>query len=326
MSTVLNDREINLLFVDDEPMIVQSLTAIFRRQYNVFTATSGKEAIDVIRAKKIHIIISDQRMPGMMGHELLKNVKALSPSTIRILLTGYSDLESIINSVNAGEVFRYINKPWKVDSLRQTIKIAVDIVKKVEEMSPDGEAVAIPRSEDLIDAVMPSGSSVLFVDFNEAELKNLVRVFGKKYPVFGATSIDEALQYLTKEKIAVIVSDISMRSEEGIDFLNIIKQEYPHMVTVLRTEVQDAMLAIKSINELQVYRYLVKPCPEEVLDKTIQSAIQKHGVYIAQPMQNPQFATQQVAPEVANQTITEEKSNWFKNRFPAFAGVFGRKK
>ncbi|MDW8465441.1 MAG: response regulator [Chloroherpetonaceae bacterium] len=122
--------QINLLLVDDEPLVLQSLSATFRRQYNIFTATNGKDAIEIVRQNQIHVVLSDQRMPGMLGHEVLRIIKTISPGTIRILLTGYSDLDAIMNSVNSGEVFRYLTKPWKVDQLRETVSAAAEIALK----------------------------------------------------------------------------------------------------------------------------------------------------------------------------------------------------
>src|SRR6218665_3121556 len=101
-----------LLFVDDEERIVNLLRMMFRADYEVHTATSGAAALEIIAAHPIDVIVSDQRMPGMLGIELLNEVRLRSPATMRILLTGYSDLSAIVGSVNDGEVFRFINKPW----------------------------------------------------------------------------------------------------------------------------------------------------------------------------------------------------------------------
>ncbi|MCB1804093.1 MAG: response regulator, partial [Candidatus Competibacteraceae bacterium] len=97
-------EKIKVLFVDDERHILTALRALFRSQYEVYTATSGSEALDIIRREHIHIIVSDQRMPKMLGSQLLAQVKTLSPHTMRLLLTGYSDMDAIMKSINEGEV------------------------------------------------------------------------------------------------------------------------------------------------------------------------------------------------------------------------------
>ena len=104
-------EKLNILFVDDEKQILIPLKAMFKKQYKVFTAVSGSDALNIIRSNLISIIVSDQRMPEMPGIELLKQVKEISPLTVRILLTGYADLNAVVESVNTGEIFRFIEKP-----------------------------------------------------------------------------------------------------------------------------------------------------------------------------------------------------------------------
>src|SRR5262245_3668290 len=89
-----------ILFVDDEERILNALKSIFRSKYHVFTATSGDQAFEFLKRFRVHLVVSDQRMPGMPGVELLRRAKELSPTTVRILLTGYSDLASIVGSIN----------------------------------------------------------------------------------------------------------------------------------------------------------------------------------------------------------------------------------
>ncbi|HKJ73854.1 MAG TPA: response regulator, partial [Alphaproteobacteria bacterium] len=85
-----------VLFVDDEERILRSLKMLFRGRYDVLTASSGEEALALVRTRHVHVIVSDQRMPGMLGAALLAQVKVASPTTMRLLLTGYSDLTATI--------------------------------------------------------------------------------------------------------------------------------------------------------------------------------------------------------------------------------------
>jgi response regulator RpfG family c-di-GMP phosphodiesterase len=114
-----------MLFVDDEPHILESLSQIFDTMYDVYIANSGKEAIAFVHDNPdVAIVVSDQRMPVMKGIEVLKNIKQLSPDTIRILLTGFADADAILDSVNVGEVFRYIKKPWDPENLKSVVAMA----------------------------------------------------------------------------------------------------------------------------------------------------------------------------------------------------------
>ncbi len=109
--TELPTRE--LLVVDDEPNILRSLERVFALEgYHVSTATNAVDALELLATRKIAVIISDNRMPGMSGIELLRMVKELHPDTVRIIITGYTDLESAVNAINEGSVFKFIAKPW----------------------------------------------------------------------------------------------------------------------------------------------------------------------------------------------------------------------
>jgi serine/threonine-protein kinase len=118
-----------LLFVDDEERVLTSMRAMFRRDYQVFVANSGAEAIELLRTQDVDVIVSDQRMPEMTGVEVLRQARELSPNAVRILLTGYADLTAIENAINECEVFRYLMKPCPREQLRETIALAVDAVR-----------------------------------------------------------------------------------------------------------------------------------------------------------------------------------------------------
>ncbi|MBU0487470.1 MAG: histidine kinase [Bacteroidetes bacterium] len=113
-----------ILYVDDEEQNLVSFKATFRKEYNVLTATSGNMGIDLLEKHKVHLVITDQRMPGMTGVEFLSQILPDYPETIRILLTGFSDIDAVIDAINRGEIYRYITKPWDERDLRMTIENA----------------------------------------------------------------------------------------------------------------------------------------------------------------------------------------------------------
>jgi response regulator RpfG family c-di-GMP phosphodiesterase len=117
----------NVLYVDDEENNLHSFRAALRRNYNVYTANSGAEGIDVLTANDIHVIITDQRMPNMTGVQFLQRIPQ-DQENIRIILTGFSDLDSIIEAINVGMVYRYITKPWDRNELQITIDNAIETV------------------------------------------------------------------------------------------------------------------------------------------------------------------------------------------------------
>lgn len=120
----MNKEDFNILYVDDEEQNLVSFKATFRRDYNIFTAISGKEGMEIMHKHPINIVITDQRMPGMTGIQFLEKILPVFPDAIRMILTGFSDVEAIIEAINMGNVFRYITKPWDEKELRMTIENA----------------------------------------------------------------------------------------------------------------------------------------------------------------------------------------------------------
>ena len=114
-------KKFNVLYVDDEPDNLLAFRSVFRRFFNVFTASGGSEAIDILKSEPIHLILSDQRMPKMTGIELLNHVSTVYPEIIRMIVTGYSEMQPILEAVERGKVAQYITKPWKVDELKQIL-------------------------------------------------------------------------------------------------------------------------------------------------------------------------------------------------------------
>jgi signal transduction histidine kinase len=114
----------HLLIVDDEEQILNALRRQFKREYEVFTATDADKACAIMRESPIDVVISDQRMPGITGSEFLCRVKDAYPHVVRVLLTGYADVQAVIDSVNRGSIYRYVTKPWDPDELAATIRAA----------------------------------------------------------------------------------------------------------------------------------------------------------------------------------------------------------
>ncbi|XRD90813.1 response regulator [Dyella nitratireducens] len=116
-----------ILVVDDEPSVLSALRRMLHTaSYQVLTANSGAAALDVLATQDVDLIISDMRMPGMSGAELLSRAQALYPVTVRILLTGYSEIEAVVQAVNEGGIYRYLNKPWDEHDLLLTIRQALE--------------------------------------------------------------------------------------------------------------------------------------------------------------------------------------------------------
>jgi response regulator RpfG family c-di-GMP phosphodiesterase len=111
-----------LLVVDDEPAITRMLERLLREEFDVVTALSGPEALELLTVHDIALIISDQRMPGMTGVEFLKRSADIRPHCVRIILTGYTDAADLVEAINSGVIYKYVTKPWENTDLMQTVK------------------------------------------------------------------------------------------------------------------------------------------------------------------------------------------------------------
>ena len=128
------DKKIKILYVDDEMNNLISFKAVFRLKYTILTAISAEEATNILKDNEVDIIITDQRMPGMTGVEFLESILDRYPDPMRILLTGYADLNAVIDAVNKGKIYHYLSKPWVEEELEATIAGAYDVyLKRLEE-------------------------------------------------------------------------------------------------------------------------------------------------------------------------------------------------
>jgi class 3 adenylate cyclase/CheY-like chemotaxis protein len=124
---IMDAEKAAILYVDDEKANLDVFMSAFRRYYHVLTATSGADAIEILRQQEVAVIITDQRMPDMTGVEFLQLIISDYPEPVRMLLTGYSDADAVIKAINEGHVFRYITKPWDETELKQTLDLGVKI-------------------------------------------------------------------------------------------------------------------------------------------------------------------------------------------------------
>lgn len=135
MVNIRKQEIFNILFVDDEENVLRSLRRLFidEENINVFTALSGKEGLEILKNNDISVIVSDQRMPEMSGVEFLEKARKMSPDSIRIILTGYADINAAMDAINKGSVYRYITKPWNDNELIITILNAVETYRLIKE-------------------------------------------------------------------------------------------------------------------------------------------------------------------------------------------------
>ena len=126
----MSSTKITLLYVDDEVNNLISFKAAFRVKYEILTAISGEEAIKLLKENTVNIIVTDQRMPNMTGVEFLESILTEYPDPMRILLTGYADMNAVVDAINKGKIFHYLTKPWNEEEVESTIARAYEVYKQ----------------------------------------------------------------------------------------------------------------------------------------------------------------------------------------------------
>ncbi len=310
-----------VLFVDDERQVLISLRALFRSQYQVFIADGGDSALDIIRNEQIQVVVSDQRMPKMLGHELLREVKKIRPGTVRLLLTGYSDMGGIMNSINDGEVFRFIQKPWDNDDLRSTLDNAVQIAFDTKDI----EAVIEDAEEDSEEERIIDSAGILVIDDSSSFVTRIKELVPEGCQLFDVHQVEDALDILAQKDIAVIISDVTLNDEDITDFIKLLKQKYPALMTIVLTDVVDSQVALDLINQARVYRYYRKTIGNGVLGLSIKNGLR----FYQSNKENVNLLQQQQVEEIKviqNPSLVERMSGRFKSLREWFTSVFGFRK
>ncbi len=294
----------HILLVDDEPLVLSSMRDLLEVDYVVHTAEDGPKALELLSKYPIKVLISDERMPGMRGHQLLKRAKQASPNTIRILLTGYADLESVMNSVNAGEIFRYLNKPCRNDALLNVVRLGVQIYDRLSTLKPVATA-AMSKNDVKSDLTIPKYDA-LFVGFTPDEIARLQLRLSKHFTIRTAATVVEALKLIGDAPPAVIVSELKLDDYEGLDFLQAVVRQYPQLIIIVLTDTVDVGLITEAVNELNVFRYLPKSATQEELERALMDAAARSAIYRAQPNANLKFTAAQIEPPKKTTPSTSE--------------------
>ncbi len=265
-------RQARLLFIDDEERILTALKSLFKARYHVFATTDPEKALDFIGKYHVHVIISDQRMPQMKGVELLRRSRDISPRSVRILLTGYSDLTAIVGSINDGEVYRFISKPWDNTELHTIIAEAATIARELADTK--APTAALPKK-------MKTG--VLVIDKDESMTRVVREVISGRCPVVFAAGLDDALTAIQTHEIAVVVVDVETAQQQLTAMLKLLKQENPHILAMVITTASDSELVIELINQAQIFRFLNKPVSVKLLKGHLEAALQRYLTYKQAP-------------------------------------------
>ncbi len=262
-----------ILFVDDEERVLNALRALFRNDYEVFTAQSAAAGLELAKRESIPVVVSDQRMPGMTGVEMLRELKKTSPRAVRMLLTGYSDLASLVGSINEGEVFRFVRKPWDNEEIRAMVADAVAAAGKLAQRAP-----AAPETKG--GALSPrSAGSLLVIDPGQSLAKGLERLVAGEAVVQLVATVPEAAKLLQVNEYAAIVADQRAGKDDLVKLFRVVKAKRPGTLSILVAEEPDAELVAELINQAQIYRFLAKPIDGKELRAHVSAALRHYAQF-----------------------------------------------
>lgn len=315
-----------ILFVDDEENILRTMKLIFGKTHTVYLASSGEAALKVLQNKKheIKVIVCDQRMPNMLGVEVLREAMTVSPLTMRILLTGYSDVSDIIDSINQAEIFRYIMKPWKNGYLKEIVQLAIEAADQTADITPnsgDDDVTEIP-GETLLEVPTTIDTDILVIDDDDGTHRLISGFFNTKSKVYYAQTLAEALEILEKNpNINFIVSELFVNDEQATSILTTIKSQAPHIVIMILTSYRDSELLFKLINEGQIFRFLLKPSSSKMVGISLVRGLEKSKELKSNQKLHARYLVDSASNTAQSNTTTKTSKNE-KSLIARALGVF----
>ncbi|MGE4130803.1 MAG: response regulator [Bdellovibrionales bacterium] len=280
-----------ILCVDDEVDNVDALERLFRRQYNVLKATSGAEALDLMRGEKVSLIVSDQRMPNMTGVEFFAKSMKIAPEAIRILLTGYTDIESVIDAINSGQVYRYVTKPWDPVDLGNTVNKAIERYELSAELKEKNAALEKALTEL---RTLDEAKSNFMILINH-ELKTPLTVILSFLELLRETDLtDEQTKYASKiaqssERLQELINDSLelVSAETGqmpVQKVSVeLKPLFQDLQRSFETEIEKKNLSVDldlASSTVRVDKSAIRSIAQRLLDNSVKFAPPKSEIVI----------------------------------------------
>ncbi|TVS10049.1 MAG: response regulator [Gammaproteobacteria bacterium] len=272
-----------ILFVDDERRVLTSMRAMFRRDYEVHLANSGAEALELMRQHEFDVVVSDQRMPEMTGVEILREARSIAPKSMRILLTGYADLEAIETAINESEVFRYLMKPCPREQLKETVALAVDAVRGMSGAGDEDAAEAAAGGDSTAPKSAVAAVDLMVLSEDGELLQDVRQAVEDRWQVHHAASLADAIRLLAERPVGVLITDAAVDEAAVSALTSELKQHVPELVTIVASQRSDAHMLINLINHGQVFRFLLKPVSVGQCRLWLSSAVSRHAELVTHP-------------------------------------------
>jgi DNA-binding NtrC family response regulator len=198
-----------VLIVDDESAILRSLKALFDRDYHVITASSAREAVEIMSSQTVHVLVSDYKMPGRDGLSLLIEVKQKFPATIRVLMTAFADMNLVVRALNEGEIHRFISKPFMSFEFRTMLKDCFSLSGILPE---ETKSAAVERL-------------VILAHDSKISLSTLQIILGTSYRTISTSSGPDLLDHVSKNDVGALVLGVGLEMLDGCTITSYLKTE-----------------------------------------------------------------------------------------------------
>lgn len=265
-----------ILYVDDELDNLIGFKAVYRREYKVYTAQSGQEALDILSQHPIDLVVSDQRMPKMTGVELLEQVRKLYPNVIRMILTGYSELQSVVDAINKGKIYYYFTKPLDVENLKMEMNKALEtfFLRKRNRLLEAEKADLLLKAEQQKRQQIHSQFEILKHQINPHFLFNSMNILSTLIP----NEPEKALKFTTQfsntyRRVLELGEELLISLEEELEFV----ESYLFLQKMRFTENLNINLDITEEDKK-------KSLPPFALQLLIENAIKHNIVAMEQPL------------------------------------------
>jgi signal transduction histidine kinase len=325
----MNDTKYTILYVDDEESNLRLFKNIFRKEYDVLTALSGKEGLEILRNLPVDLIITDQRMPEMTGVNFLVQAIDINPFPKRFLLTAYADFDSIKGAINEGKIYWYIQKPWDIDELTAIIKQAIKVYHiEKENARLTAELIRINAELEELDTVKNE-----FLNLLNHELRTpLNGILGGLSLIKEVEIPDEIEQFIflldisakRLEKFSYKALDISTLRAQGRGALDVKE----HNLTMILLDIQKELTEIAAKKNITLHVTFTREVLPVKADKNkIRNTI-SYVVDNAIKFSDPDSTIQVIASEEENQvscTVKDQGPGFseyaMKNLFKPFSNV-----
>ena len=278
-------RKPRVLCVDDEPEVLRALQWLLGASFEVSCTTDAREGRARLRCDDFEVVISDLRMPQMLGTEMLQWARIESPNTMRLMLAEPPDFAEVVDAVNASEVFRLLPKPWDAPQLLDTVDYAAAVARSVPLIEPEGAGGGSIREEE----------AVVLLDPDPAIESQVRACLDAQTRLYWARSPGEADALLARHAVAVLVVEPQIGSASTLELIHALNSRQPHAVPVALSAERDPTLLIRLINEAQIFRFLSKPVVHPYARRTVQAALAQHRALLAQPLRTARHAVQRPA-------------------------------